>query len=82
MGLGPSHNPTCRVCDFQYGVTYIYNDTESGIPKLSGLERWWNCHKIYDCRSIYWACENCIDSIPIEYRDKFEYIENYTVRGM
>lgn len=85
MGLGASYQPNCPQC-LHSKVGFIFRDYDvnySERPRIiSELRPWWNSYSLYNGEVRYWACQNCINLIPKEYRDKFTYTKNYTVRGM
>jgi hypothetical protein len=69
MGSKPSLLPRCRSteCKLHKTVTYIYRVrlTDSIDESLIDILPWWVSTTVSDNEMLYWACDACIDKIPL-----------------
>jgi hypothetical protein len=83
MGLGPSHIPQCRHCEFSGNVTYVFilsNCSFELNARPGELMPWFN-HLTREEMTFY-ACDKCIDQVPSNYQSLFIYRKDYRVNGM
>lgn len=83
MGSSQSHTPTCIsfYCSTESKnsqmVCYIY-DTTKEKEALSGWYAGCTSHpNITHKRLYYYACKECYNFIPQEYKKKFIFVDNY-----